>query len=86
MTREEIKNEVIAIVAEHLAPSVEVTELSELDKDLGGDSLDIVEIAMAVEEKFNLDIDDAKLEGIVTVGDVINLVAGMVECNTKTEA
>lgn len=39
--------------------------------DLGADSLDIVELVMAMEEEFNIEIPDTDAEGIRTVGDVV---------------
>ena len=42
--------------------------------DLGFDSLDYIEIAMSIEDEFNIDISDDELEKINTVQDVINLV------------
>lgn len=45
-----------------------------LEDDLGADSIDRVELAMSLEEIFNLDISDADWEGIKTVQDLINYV------------
>lgn len=42
--------------------------------DLGADSLDIVELIMALEEEFNLEIPDEEAEKIATVGDVVNYI------------
>lgn len=42
--------------------------------DLGADSLDIVELVMAIEEEFNIQIEDADAENIVTVKDVIEYI------------
>lgn len=43
-------------------------------EDLGADSLDIVELVMAMEEAFNVDIPDEEAENIRTVDDAINFV------------
>ena len=42
--------------------------------DIDADSLDIVELVMALEEEFNLEIADEEVEKIVTVGDVVNYI------------
>ena len=42
--------------------------------DLGADSLDIVELVMAIEEEFDIQIEDADAENIVTVKDVIEYI------------
>ncbi|NLJ40973.1 MAG: acyl carrier protein [Clostridiales bacterium] len=42
--------------------------------DLGADSLDIVELIMALEEEYDMEIPDAEAEKISTVGDVINYI------------
>ena len=43
-------------------------------EDLGADSLDIVELIMALEEEFDLEIPDAEAEKIVTVNDVVEYI------------
>jgi len=48
-----------------------ITENSSFFDDLGADSLDIVELIMAFEEEFNLEISDKDAEKMKTVGDVI---------------
>ena len=42
--------------------------------DLGADSLDIVELIMALEEEFDLEIPDSDAEKVVTVGDVVEYI------------
>ena len=42
--------------------------------DLGADSLDIVELVMALEEEFDMEIPDADAEKVVTVGDVVDYI------------
>ncbi|MBE7021768.1 MAG: acyl carrier protein [Ruminococcaceae bacterium] len=42
--------------------------------DLGADSLDIVELIMAMEEEFDMEISDGEAETIKTVGDVVNYI------------
>ncbi|HAV42987.1 TPA: acyl carrier protein [bacterium] len=43
--------------------------------DLGADSLDIVELVMALEEEFGLEISDEDAEKIITVGDAVNYIS-----------
>ncbi len=45
--------------------------------DLGADSLDMVEIAMKVEEEFNVTASDEKMEGVVTMDDLYDAVADL---------
>ncbi|MDR0762145.1 MAG: acyl carrier protein [Campylobacteraceae bacterium] len=52
----------------------EVKEESKFVEDLGADSLDVVELVMALEEKFDLEIPDTDAEKIVTVGDAIKYI------------
>lgn len=54
-----------------------VAEASFID-DLGADSLDIVELVMALEESFGISIPDEEAEGIKTVGDAVNYIAANV--------
>lgn len=52
-------------------PISEITQEKNLFSDLGADSLDAVEIVMAVEEEFNITIDDASAERMKTVADIV---------------
>ena len=70
----EVADKVKKIIAEHLG-------IDDMDKipndakfidDLGADSLDKVELVMAFEEPFNVEIPDEKAETILTVGDAIS--------------
>lgn len=51
--------------------SDKITEDSSFVDDLGADSLDIVDLVMALEDEFGIKVDDDKLEKFVTVGDVV---------------
>lgn len=67
--------EVQSLVAEQLNVGIEQVSLeAEFVKDLGADSLDVVELVMALEEKFEIEIPDEQAEKIVTVGDVVTFV------------
>lgn len=52
----------------------EVKEESKFIEDLGADSLDVVELVMALEEKFGCEIPDEEAEKIQTVGDAIRYI------------
>ena len=70
---EEIKGKIKKIVADHLGIEEEkVTEEASFIDDLGADSLDTVELVMAFEEAFDVEIPDDKAETILTVGDAIS--------------
>ncbi len=64
-----------AVIAEQLnIDASQVTPEAKLVKDLGVDSLDIVELIMALEERFNIEISDEQAEKIVNVGDVMRYI------------
>ncbi|WP_309135820.1 acyl carrier protein [Helicobacter pylori] len=52
----------------------QVTPEAKFVKDLGVDSLDIVELIMALEERFGIEISDEQAEKIVNVGDVVKYI------------
>jgi acyl carrier protein len=52
----------------------EVKEESKFVEDLGADSLDVVELVMALEEKFDIEIPDEDAEKIATVSDAIKFI------------
>jgi len=63
------------IIAEQLGiEEDEITMESSFIDDLGADSLDIVELIMALEEEFDLEIPDSEAEKITTVGDVVEYI------------
>ena len=70
-----LEERVTEIIAEQLGVSKEevVPEASFID-DLGADSLDIVELVMAMEEEFDIEIPDEDAEKIQTIGDAITYV------------
>ena len=80
MTQEEIFEKVKGIIVEQLgvADTAVTMEASFID-DLGADSLDIVELIMALEEEFDTEIPDSDAEKVVTVGDVVDYIKDHVE-------
>ena len=70
-------DQVKKIVVEQLGVEAdEVQMTSTFVDDLGADSLDIVELIMAFEEEFNIEIPDEKAEKIKTVEDVVKYIEG----------
>ena len=72
--REDTKSKVIAIIADKLNMPKENVATTASFKDLGADSLDIVEIIMSFEEAFGIEIKDEDAESIKTVEQAINLI------------
>ena len=70
----EVAEKVKKIIAEHLGidDMERITENAKFIDDLGADSLDTVELVMAFEEAFDVEIPDEKAETILTVGDAIS--------------
>ena len=72
MNQEEIFEKVKKIIVEQLGVAeTSVTMEASFIDDLGADSLDIVELIMALEEEFDMEIPDEDAEKIVTVSDVV---------------
>lgn len=63
------------VVVEQLSVSPDAVKLdSKIIEDLGADSLDVVELIMAFEEKFNIEIPDSEAEKLISIQDVVNYV------------
>ena len=72
---EDVSSKVKKIVADHLGiDEAKVTEESSFIDDLGADSLDTVELVMAFEEKFAIEIPDDAAEAIQTVQNAIDFI------------
>ena len=72
---EDVSSKVKKIVADHLGiDEAKVTEESSFIDDLGADSLDTVELVMAFEEKFGIEIPDDAAETIQTVQNAIDYI------------
>ena len=75
MNKEEIFEELKKIIVEQLGVNEEnVTMQASFIDDLSADSLDIVELVMNIEEKFDLKIPDSEAEKIATVEDVVEYI------------
>ncbi len=71
----DVETKVKEIVCEQLGVSdEEVAPNASFIEDLGADSLDIVELVMALEEEYDLEISDEDAEKIRTVGDVVGYI------------
>ena len=75
MNTEEVFEKVKAIIIDQLgvADTAVTMDASFID-DLGADSLDIVELVMALEEEFDIEIPDSDAEKVVSVGDVVEYI------------
>ena len=72
---EEVFEKVKAIIVEQLGVAeASVTMEASFIDDLGADSLDIVELVMALEEEFDMEIPDSDAEKVVSVGDVVEYI------------
>ena len=75
MTTKSAEERVKEIICEQLGVEEnEVTPAAKFIEDLGADSLDTVELVMAFEEEFDLEIPDEEAEKITTVGDAIQYI------------
>ncbi|MGB3861392.1 MAG: acyl carrier protein [Candidatus Aminicenantaceae bacterium] len=80
MEREELLKKIKAIVADKLSIGEDqVTEEASFIDDLGADSLDTVELVMALEDEFDLDIPDEDAEKMTTVGKAIDYVLEFIQ-------
>jgi len=75
MEREEIFDKVKTVIVDQLnVEEDDVNEEASFVDDLGADSLDIVELVMALEEEFGISIPDEEAESIKTVGDAVSFI------------
>ena len=75
MSEKSIDLKVKDIIVEKLSVNAEqVTPEAKFIEDLGADSLDIVELVMAFEEEFGVEVPDSDAEKLLTVGDVVKYI------------
>ena len=71
-------DEVKSVIVEQLSVNSEEIKLeSSFVEDLNADSLDVVEMIMALEEKFDVEIPDSEAEKLISIADVVNYVEGL---------
>lgn len=76
----EIKNRIVGIIANQLGIEEEdITAAASVIDDLGADSLDVVELVMALEEEFDLEIPDEEAEKITNVQNIFDYMANALQ-------
>jgi acyl carrier protein len=71
----DVESRLRKVVVEHLGVDAKTVTLgASIQDDLGADSLDLVEVVMAVEEEFGVEIQDDSTDTIVTFGDLVRFV------------
>ena len=85
MNEEEIISKVKELISINLGIDEQIINLdSDITKDLGADSLDVVELIMKFEESFGLNIPDEEVSNIKTVKDIVNYISKILN-REKTE-
>jgi acyl carrier protein len=80
LNQQQVFEKVKTIVVDQLGvEEEEVTMQASLVDDLGADSLDLVELAMAVEEEFEIEIPDEDGEKLATIGGAVGYIAGKLQ-------
>lgn len=75
MSENEVFENLKGIIVEQLGVEEDLVKMeATFVDDLSADSLDIVELVMEIEEKFDIEVPDEDAEKIVTVGDVVNYI------------
>ena len=76
----EIKNRIVEIIANQLGiEKDDVTAEASVIDDLGADSLDVVELVMALEEEFDLELPDEEAEKITSVQNIFDYMASALQ-------
>ena len=79
MDRAEALDTIKEVAAEVLSVDPDqVTETARFKEDLDADSLDLVELVMGLEERFDIEVPEDDLEGVTTVGHAVDLVLSKV--------
>ena len=75
-----VLEKVKAILAEQFdVDEDKITADTDLQEDLGADSLDVVDLVMSIEESFDIEIPDEEVENIKTVGDIVKYIENHTE-------
>ena len=68
------------LLAEQLdADENDMTMDTDIAKDLGADSLDVVELLMAIEDEFDIEVPDEEIENIKTIGDLVEYIQSNID-------
>ncbi|MFA7636712.1 MAG: acyl carrier protein [Monoglobales bacterium] len=65
------------IARELMVDESDITLETDIINDLGADSLSVVDLAMALEDEFDIEMPDEEIEGIKTVGDIVNYIKSL---------
>ena len=65
------------IARELMVDESDITPETDIINDLGADSLTVVDLAMALEDEFEIEMPDEELENIKTVGDIVNYIKSL---------
>ena len=83
MEREEALGALREVAVEVLSVEPDaVSEDARFKEDLDADSLDLVELVMGLEERFDISVPEEDLEGVATVGQAVDLVLSQVDAKT----
>ena len=75
-----VLEKVKAILAEQFdADEDKITADTDLQEDLGADSLDVVDLLMSIEDEFDVEVPDEEIENVKTVGDVVEYIKANIE-------
>lgn len=77
---EKLTSKIIKIIAKELdVPQRSIKDDTSIQEDLGADSLDVINIVMAIENKFNIEIDEDTLHQFNTVANIVDALALVIE-------
>jgi len=80
VTGDSVETRVREIIAEQLGIGAdEVVSDAQFSSDLGADGLDLIELVMAIEEEFDVEISDEEAEGLTTLKGVVDFLGGRVQ-------
>jgi acyl carrier protein len=84
-TREKVRSDLIELLGQHVQMETPISESSHLVADLGIDSLGVMEIVGAIEDKFRLNIPDDALREVESVADVAAAIETRLEREGRLE-
>ena len=84
-TREKVRSDLIELLGQHVQTEAPISESSHLVADLGIDSLGVMEIVGAIEDKFRLNIPDDALREVESVADVAAAIETRLEREGRLE-